>query len=570
MPTCEAATLSSTFRKRFFFGGSSDDLASWAAAAAAASSSDLSPSLASPSLPSAPKAPSVPLSPFSAAGAAAGAASAVVSLISSMSCAEETDTHPLRLCLTLTRILGGCPVLEAKSARSLGTSTVKVPMLGSVPGGRSPRHESSYEAPTVKLAARLKVTFLAFGVASFFLNSTTLFEPGFSAASAASELSLSSASSASAVVSAPGPEAASQLSLTGKLTASKTWNSLTRKRVESKAACQAVPRATASSAFIVVCSPLFIAALLIGSPAPMRMSASRSLTKPRRVVPPTISTVAMSAGGRPDSPRACMMGGTIRASSGSDASMKSARVRVRLKSISSMRHSQPIRASETPAGLSVFLAFSAAASSFMRALGFSHGSPPCFALKASLIFRAMITSNSRPPRLRSWAAALTESLPVWNAATVALKVPWPKSRNMQPWGFSASKRPLADLNMPYSRATAVPSCRSRRQLSCAISHALTMARRWASVYHPGMEMTVSVGLAPVASSVMATSLASIMATHCSMLRRVFSSLYITSTPTVPSSSSLYATPGVRAISSWISGSANLRPRRRLMLSGVFL
>lgn len=94
---------------------------------------------------------------------------------------------------------------------------------------------------------------------------------------------------------------------------------------------------------------------------------------------------------------------------------------------------------------------------------------------------SLTSSKSRPPRQRSHSEALITSFPVVKAAIVTVKLDWPKSRNMTELGFAASNWPLADLNIPYSKATAVPSCSKRRQWSWAMSQAWSIEARWESV-----------------------------------------------------------------------------------------
>ncbi len=61
---------------------------------------------------------------------------------------------------------------------------------------------------------------------------------------------------------------------------------------------------------------------------------------------------------------ACLMGPSRRSSRGCTRFSNSPNERVTFRSVSSIRHSTAMDASDTPAGDSVFLAFSAAASSF--------------------------------------------------------------------------------------------------------------------------------------------------------------------------------------------------------------
>mmetsp|Transcript_16266 Transcript_16266/g.47740 ORF Transcript_16266/g.47740 Transcript_16266/m.47740 type:complete len:200 (-) Transcript_16266:658-1257(-) len=195
-------------------------------------------------------------------------------------------------------------------------------------------------------------------------------------------------------------------------------NSFTLNRVERMAAWRAHPRETASSAFMVVDRPLLMALGSKGTPAPARMAVSRSLTKPMRVDPPTISTEEISSGANPDWARAAWIGASSRARRGSAADLNSSRVSFRKKSMSFMRHSQDMGVSDTPAGDRVFLAFSAATRSFIRTLGFSQGSSPCLALNSAAMCLAIRTSKSRPPSCRSWVLAWTASLPVTKDAAV--------------------------------------------------------------------------------------------------------------------------------------------------------
>mmetsp|Transcript_27189 Transcript_27189/g.49350 ORF Transcript_27189/g.49350 Transcript_27189/m.49350 type:complete len:215 (-) Transcript_27189:822-1466(-) len=166
---------------------------------------------------------------------------------------------------------------------------------------------------------------------------------------------------------------------------------------ERMALCRAQPRATASSAFIVVLSPLFTA--LASRP---RISAKVCFTLATRVAPPTISTLARSALVRLVSASARSIGAANRANRGSHMARYSSALRETPKSKSSMRHSRLIRASLTPAGLRVFFAFSAATVSLSITLALSLGLPLSLPLYFSsnlvAIHSAIIESKSLPPK----------------------------------------------------------------------------------------------------------------------------------------------------------------------------
>ena len=168
----------------------------------------------------------------------------------------------------------------------------------------------------------------------------------------------------------------------------------TLNRGDRIADCRAAPRATASSAFIVVDR--------VSTP---KISFSLFLTNPMRVLPPTISTELKSLAASPASASAFFNGPSRRASKGAHIASYSSAFSMIWKSKSSMRHSRLIDASFTPVGLRVFLAFSAAATTLTMTLGLSCGFEDSFleyfSTNLSAIHSAIVSSKERPPKSAS-------------------------------------------------------------------------------------------------------------------------------------------------------------------------
>mmetsp|Transcript_38744 Transcript_38744/g.54559 ORF Transcript_38744/g.54559 Transcript_38744/m.54559 type:complete len:363 (-) Transcript_38744:683-1771(-) len=298
------------------------------------------------------------------------------SSISSTICAELRLMIPWISSFTLTRIF----------FRSPGVALIwKLQMLfGEVSANPNCVDASSYDAVTENSPALLRVTRRTIGKLRPRSNMTT-------------ELVDSAVSAASAGVS-------SQDSLIGYGWDSWISYGNTLKRGDRIALWSAVPRATASSAFIVVDRVL--------TP---KISIIWRLTAPIRVVPPTISTDAKSVAVRFASVSAFSIGTPRRSNNGLQRASYSSALREQAKSKSSIRHSRLMRASLTPCGLSVFFALSAASNNFMRTLGFSIGSAESLFLYFSWnlveIHWAMARSKSRPPSDSSEKVDLTTSLP---------------------------------------------------------------------------------------------------------------------------------------------------------------
>mmetsp|Transcript_36822 Transcript_36822/g.88042 ORF Transcript_36822/g.88042 Transcript_36822/m.88042 type:complete len:363 (-) Transcript_36822:801-1889(-) len=345
-----------------------------------------------PSFAASPSPPSGALD--SAPPSSAGLSS---STISSTICAELSVSDPLISCLTFTLIL---------QSASAGELMLKVAMALLEPAGNPfPSALSSYMASTVNFPDLRSVTRLTMGKLHPRSNMTT-------------EL-VGVASPASASTSIPASCAPSHSILMGKGWYSTTSYGRTLKRGERMADWSAQPLATASSAFIVVLSPLLTA--LASRP---RTCASVSLTLDTRVAPPTISTLDRSAAVSLVSASARSMGPASLASSGSHMALYSSALRLMPKSRSSMRHSRLILASLTPAGLSVFLAFSAATPSLSMTLVLSLTAPLSlpryFSSNLVAIQSDMTASKSRPPRSTSYCALLTTSRPGWKSTMLTL------------------------------------------------------------------------------------------------------------------------------------------------------
>mmetsp|Transcript_18748 Transcript_18748/g.63533 ORF Transcript_18748/g.63533 Transcript_18748/m.63533 type:complete len:208 (-) Transcript_18748:594-1217(-) len=201
----------------------------------------------------------------------------------------------------------------------------------------------------------------------------------------------------------------------------------------------AAPRATASSAFSVVPSPKLSADWSSSS-----MDERRRLTHSTRVPPPTISTAERSEADSPAPLSAAVTGASRRSTRGATRPSNVSRVSPTLKSVSSMRHSTLSRASGTPVGDSVFLAFSAAAASLSMAFLLAVGSMPVLLRNCSAAQTQMASSKSRPPRLRSEALLSMRSWPFFMPAMDTVVLEWPMSMNMACDACSASNSLAAE------------------------------------------------------------------------------------------------------------------------------
>mmetsp|Transcript_20115 Transcript_20115/g.62863 ORF Transcript_20115/g.62863 Transcript_20115/m.62863 type:complete len:219 (-) Transcript_20115:651-1307(-) len=212
---------------------------------------------------------------------------------------------------------------------------------------------------------------------------------------------------------------------TGTLRQSLTSKSRTLYRGDRIAACRAQPRATASSAFMVVDSSL-----------PPKAAEHISFTHGTRLDPPTISTKSMDSTGMPLASLTASSTACTLAIMGLHMSRKTSRVMLEPKSSSSMRHSQLM-----PASLfaeRIFLVFVTASSSLKDAFLFESGSQPTFFLNCAANSRMRHSSMSRPPTLSDFSQ-ITVSLPLTNCTTDTEKIVWPMLQKATVHGFSASK-----------------------------------------------------------------------------------------------------------------------------------
>mmetsp|Transcript_97058 Transcript_97058/g.225001 ORF Transcript_97058/g.225001 Transcript_97058/m.225001 type:complete len:219 (+) Transcript_97058:1066-1722(+) len=211
---------------------------------------------------------------------------------------------------------------------------------------------------------------------------------------------------------------------TGTRRPSRTSKSRTLYRGERMAAISAQPRATLSSAFMVVESSLL-----------PKAAEHISLTQGTRLAPPTISTKSIWSKGRPQDSLAASSTFLTLAIIGLHMSRKRSRVMLEPKSSSSMRHSQLM-----PASLfaeRIFFVFVTASSSLKEAFLLERGSAPTFFLNCAANSRMRHSSISRPPTLSDFSHT-TVSLPFTNCTTDTEKMDWPMLQKTTVHGLSAS------------------------------------------------------------------------------------------------------------------------------------
>mmetsp|Transcript_104147 Transcript_104147/g.301283 ORF Transcript_104147/g.301283 Transcript_104147/m.301283 type:complete len:212 (+) Transcript_104147:1417-2052(+) len=206
---------------------------------------------------------------------------------------------------------------------------------------------------------------------------------------------------------------------------SSTLNSRTLYNGESMAACNAHPRATLSSWFMVVESAL-----------PPKISEHSPFTQGTLDPPPTISTESICSSDKPDAEIADSSTARARSMAGAHIRSKSSRVIWPERSASSMRQSQVI-----PASLladRIFFVFCTASSSLNFAFLLHKGSQPSFALNCEANSRIKHSSNSRPPTLSDFSQT-TVSFPRTNRTTDTEKRECPMEQKATVIGFSGSK-----------------------------------------------------------------------------------------------------------------------------------
>mmetsp|Transcript_24514 Transcript_24514/g.70414 ORF Transcript_24514/g.70414 Transcript_24514/m.70414 type:complete len:256 (+) Transcript_24514:1130-1897(+) len=225
--------------------------------------------------------------------------------------------------------------------------------------------------------------------------------------------------------SAPAAGALIQPTLTGKAEVSSTLNSRTLYSFERIAACRAQPRATHSSAFMVVESSL-----------PPKALEHISLNHGTREAPPQISTASMEETGMPLAALAASSTSLTLFIMGLHMSSKSARVTLLPKSWSSMRHSQERLDSEFAER--IFLVFVTASSILKRAFLLDMMSQPVFFWNCLAKLRMRHSSMFRPPTL-SERSQTTDSRPRTNCTMATEKLAWPSWQKATVMGFSGSK-----------------------------------------------------------------------------------------------------------------------------------
>mmetsp|Transcript_76381 Transcript_76381/g.196710 ORF Transcript_76381/g.196710 Transcript_76381/m.196710 type:complete len:258 (+) Transcript_76381:990-1763(+) len=200
-------------------------------------------------------------------------------------------------------------------------------------------------------------------------------------------------------------------SWTGSEVVSSTVKSRTLYRFDRRAACSVHPRATHSSAFMVVDSSL-----------PPKALEHISLSQGTREAPPQISTWSMEDIARPHEDFAASSTASTLCIMGLHISRKSARSTLLPKSWSSMRHSQERLASELADR--IFFVFMTASSSLKRAFLLDSTSQPVFFWNCAAKLRMRHSSMSRPPTL-SDLSHKTVSLPFTNCTTATENTVWP-------------------------------------------------------------------------------------------------------------------------------------------------
>mmetsp|Transcript_85045 Transcript_85045/g.245926 ORF Transcript_85045/g.245926 Transcript_85045/m.245926 type:complete len:234 (+) Transcript_85045:1322-2023(+) len=213
--------------------------------------------------------------------------------------------------------------------------------------------------------------------------------------------------------------------LTGNRVESSTWKSRTLYNGDSIAACNAQPRATLSSEFMVVESSL-----------PPKHSEHKFFTHGTLELPPTISTESTCSGDSPDAAMADSNTARARAIAGAHIRSKSSRVTWPDKSSSSIKHSQVIPASVLADN--IFFVFVTESSSLNDALLLLKGSQPTFALNWAANSRIKHSSKSRPPTL-SDRSQTTRRRPRQNWTIETEKIELPIEQNATVMGFSGSK-----------------------------------------------------------------------------------------------------------------------------------
>mmetsp|Transcript_15275 Transcript_15275/g.45757 ORF Transcript_15275/g.45757 Transcript_15275/m.45757 type:complete len:219 (-) Transcript_15275:632-1288(-) len=213
--------------------------------------------------------------------------------------------------------------------------------------------------------------------------------------------------------------------LIGTEVASRTSKSRTLYRGERMAAWRAQPRATLSSAFMVVERSL-----------PPKAAEHISLTQGTRQAPPTISTKSMDSNGMPHAALASSRTFCTLAIIGLHISRKTSLVMLEPKSSSSMRHSTLMPASAFAER--IFLVFVTESSNLKLAFLLESGSQPTFFLNCAANSLMRHSSMSRPPTLSDFSVT-TVSLPFTNCTRETEKIDWPMLQKATVQGFSASK-----------------------------------------------------------------------------------------------------------------------------------
>mmetsp|Transcript_77890 Transcript_77890/g.225275 ORF Transcript_77890/g.225275 Transcript_77890/m.225275 type:complete len:240 (+) Transcript_77890:1521-2240(+) len=206
---------------------------------------------------------------------------------------------------------------------------------------------------------------------------------------------------------------------------SSTLKSRTLYKGERIAACNAQPRATLSSWFIVVDNCL-----------PPRTSEQSFFTQGTRELPPTISTESICSGVNFDAAKADSNTAFTLAMAGAHIDSKSSRVIWLAKSASSIKHSTLTGASEFAD--KIFLVFMTASSSLKADFLLLSGSQPFFFSNCAAKARMRHSSSSRPPTLSDFSQT-TVNLPRTNCTTVTENNEWPMEQKATVMGLSGSK-----------------------------------------------------------------------------------------------------------------------------------
>mmetsp|Transcript_58896 Transcript_58896/g.167610 ORF Transcript_58896/g.167610 Transcript_58896/m.167610 type:complete len:458 (-) Transcript_58896:642-2015(-) len=319
------------------------------------------------------------------------------SFSSSTICALCTTMVPCRLSASLT--------FTFFTSRCDGTSTVYFPSSFAMPGIKV--LSSAYSTRSSKDSLRRNVTTLTIFMSEFWGKTSLHFSTG--------------------------PPPGSQLPVVGichprrtpNLDVSSTLNSRALNSGERMAACSVQPRATHSSAFMVVESSL-----------PPKACEHISLTHGTREQPPHISTKSTALTGRPLAALAASSTSLTFFIIGLHMSRNFSRSIWLLKSSSSIRHSQLTPASELAER--IFFVFVTASSSLKDAFLLESGSQPTCFLNCAANSRIKHSSMSRPPTLSDFSHRHV-SLPRVNWKTDTEKIVWPMLQNATVMGFSGSK-----------------------------------------------------------------------------------------------------------------------------------